>query len=129
MPAGHHALAGGRARATSAGTASATTASASTTVAGTAASEPDGHLATSGSHAHDTQHSGDSSRPAGDHDCCCPGPQCGSSAIVVQGDASWISVSIVDAKVAIAAPPLVPSASRVAYTLPYATAPPVTAPA
>ncbi len=103
---------------------------ASTSMANDAASSASSaHHATSAAHSHGAPHSGDSSTPAGEHDCCCPGPQCGSSAVVVAVDTSWIRVSIVDASVTIAAPPLVPASSRVAYTLPYATAPPVTAPA
>lgn len=72
-------------------------------------------------------HSQHSSGPEGEHDCCCPGPQCGSAAVVVAVDTPSVSVTIVDAAVSVAAPPLVPAASRVAHTLPYATAPPVTA--
>ncbi|MEP7382379.1 MAG: hypothetical protein ABI910_11865 [Gemmatimonadota bacterium] len=58
------------------------------------------------------------------HECCCPGPQCGSSAASVAVQVSWIFVSLVDATITIAAPPLESPSPRVAYTLPYATAPP-----
>lgn len=78
-------------------------------------------------HSHGDPQSGQSDAPAGEHDCCCPGPQCGSAAIVVALQTPWISVSIVDADVAIDAPPFAPATTRVAHTLPYATAPPVTA--
>ncbi len=69
--------------------------------AAASATMPMGGTESSAAHDHGaTPSSGDTSAPTGKHNCCCPGPQCGSVGVPVAIRTSWIEVTLVEATVA-----------------------------